>query len=247
MALRGSFRRGSRPKVRYRVGPLARIALIAIAITCDLFQFLFKFLWFTVILSVLAEALGWMFAGFTLAICLGIFWACHVPVFGGRMAGRSVLRFAFMMVIEMAPVINMAPTMTYWVWGTIADSRKQDEAHARKIAEEKAGEDARENARLKQILLRRQYQREVAAGSMLVQSARARAQVEEKARRERLASGRNYAEFALPRDATMPQISAQDNAATQPYRRDIRGQEPQQLQAANENEQRPYHKDEKAA
>ncbi len=244
MALRGGIRSISRPKVRYRVGPFARIALLAIAVTCDLFQFLFKFLWFTVILSILAEALGWMFAGFCLALCLAIFWACGVPVFGGRMAGRSVARFAFMLVIEMAPVINMMPSMTFWVWGTIADSRKQDIANARKKAEEKARKNARENARLKQILLRRQYAREAVAGSMLAQSARAREEATEKLRRERLAPGRNYADFALPPDATTPRVAAQDNVVEQPFRRDVRTQP---RTPANDNTPRPYHKDDQKA
>jgi len=116
------------PKVIYRITAGKKGGMLAIAIIADGIQLLFKFLWFTGILAILGEAVGWAISGLaSLLLALAFAGSKVNPMSGG--AGK--VRTFFTVACEGMPLINgILPTFTIWTLLTIRQSRTEDKEKA---------------------------------------------------------------------------------------------------------------------
>lgn len=124
--------------VSYRITAGKKGLLLTIAAIADGIQVMFKFFWFTGVLGILSEAVGWAMSGLA-GILLAIgFMASHVQPMS-TMGGKA--RILTALLFEASPLINAVPTFTVLTVLTIRQSRAEDEERAKLDATMATGED----------------------------------------------------------------------------------------------------------
>lgn len=211
-SIKGKNKKG---KVHYRVPTIVGAALLAFAAIADLLQALFKLMWFTAVLSILAEALGWFLTGFCVMILSVTFVGLGVNFIGGKKrAVIKTLRFFGMFVLEFVPLLNMAPSLTIWALFTIRDSRKED----REKSEEKAKKQAGEDAKIQKVnVVRRRRLEELHA---LAQQAWGKPPTMRETLRNRLNADQTRKHVHVPQGVRPVASTNVNNVAIRPYDRD---------------------------
>ncbi len=130
--------------VDYRIPKVLGYIMILVAVMADAVQALLKFLWFTVILIILAEGLGWLITGFIVTVYAIIFASLGVNFLMGQRIAMKMARFLFMFLAEFIPFLNAIPSLTIWTMLTIRESHKEDKERS----EEKAKKQELENAKI---------------------------------------------------------------------------------------------------
>lgn len=125
-------------EVSYRITAGKKGLLLTIAAIADGIQVLFKLFWFTGVLGILSEAVGWAMSGLAGILLAMGFMAAHVQPMS-TMGGKARIMTAFL--FEASPLINAVPTFTVLTALTIRQSRAEDEKKARLDATMAAGED----------------------------------------------------------------------------------------------------------
>jgi len=104
-------------------------------------QMLLMFLALTVILIPVIYALSLFLSLLVVSVYSAVFFGCGVNPFAGKNAIKKLTTFAGTFVFEMLPLIGeIAPSLTFWTWLTIRQSRHEDREKAErdaKILEEK--------------------------------------------------------------------------------------------------------------
>ncbi len=214
--------------VSYRIPKALGYILIGFAVVTDGIIALMKVLWFTVILAILGEAIGWfvsMFAAMTFSVIFASLLGSDF--IGGRRIHRKILRFACTVIIKLVPFLDAVPAFTFFVWFTVKDSHKEDEEQA----EEKAKKTNIQNVKIKQMQklrrlrarLMRQEEPTPASGPQAPQNStpanNTRPVAPSDTRNQPVI--RNYAEFPPVAYDKAPR-PANDNKQSLPYERDVR-------------------------
>lgn len=127
------------PQVTYRITAGKKGMMLAIALLADGIQLIFKFLWFTGILAILGEMIGWAMSGLASLLLVLAFGSAHVNPMNG-MGGKT--RTLITVLCEGMPIINVMPTFTIWTILTIRQSRAEDQERAARSATIKLREEA---------------------------------------------------------------------------------------------------------
>lgn len=140
------------PKVTYRISKSTGFLLTFFAGIGDFLQFLFTFLWFTIILGVLAYAISMLITLLIYSVFWGIFSAKGVSPFSGSRMAKKMTVFAFTSVSEFIPILGtFVPSLTVWTLSVIWQSQKED----RENAKEKALVDAKMEQEQQRLLQKR--------------------------------------------------------------------------------------------